>query len=165
MSDILPPIEPETSGQVTQLDAGHSGDVFLKVALVLVVGLIVAGFWWLFNSRNGGPTNKLKLTLTKFRSLFKNEWTWRLFMVFQIAGLLGIAYLTIANENNWHLFPYTRWTGETVWDFCDSLFWTEYHENWLVIVFLIGPFFMAKSMDWVSVAKKKPAPLHTWKNN
>jgi hypothetical protein len=165
MSDILPPEEPTTSGQVTQLDDGHSGDVVYKVVAVLVIGLVLVCFWWLFNPRTGDPKTKLKLPFTKFRSLFKNEWTWRLFMVLQITGIVGIAYLAIANDNNWHLFPYTRWNDEMVWDFLDSQFWTESHENWLVVVFLIGPFLMAKAIDWVFVAKKKPAPLNTWKNN
>jgi hypothetical protein len=165
MSDVLPPIEPETSGQVTQLDSGHSGDVVFKIAAVLVIGLVIGVFWWLFNPRSGDPKSKIKLPFTKFRSLFKIEWPWRLFLVLQIAGFIGIAYLAIANDDNWHLFPYTRLNDETVWDFFDSQFWTEYHENWLVIAFLIGPFLIAKATDWIFVARKKPALRDSWKNN
>jgi hypothetical protein len=165
MSDILPQIEPETSGQVTHLDVGHSGDVGFKVAVALVIGLVIGGFWWLFNSRNGDLKSKLKLLFSKFRSFFKNEWTWRLFLVLQIGGFIGITYLAISNDNNWHLFPYIRWNDETVWNFFDSQFWTEYHENWLVTVFLIGPFLMAKATDWVFSAQKKTTPRNSWKNN
>src|SRR5450759_1962043 len=93
MSDILPREEPTTSGQVTQLDDGHSGDIIFNVAVVLVIGLVITGCWWLFSSRNGDPKSKLKLLFSKFRSLFKNEWTWRLFMVLQIAGFICICLL------------------------------------------------------------------------
>ncbi len=164
MSDVLPRIEPETSGQVTQLDDVHSGVVLFKVAVV-VIGVVIVGLWWLFNPRSGDPKSKLKLPFTKFRSLFKNEWTWRLCMVLQITGIIGIAYLAIANDNNWHIFPHTRLNDETVWDLCDSQFWTGSHENWLAVTFLIGPFLIAKAIDWVFIAKKKPAPLNPWKNN
>jgi len=32
-------------------------------------------------------------------------------------GFICIAYLAIANDNNWHLFLILRWNNETDWDF------------------------------------------------
>jgi hypothetical protein len=165
MSDVLPQIEPETSGQVTQFDSGHSGDLVFKVAAVLVIVVVIVCVWWVFNPRTGDPSSKLKSPFIKFRSLFKKEWTWRLFMILQVAGIIGVAYLAMANDNNWHLFPYTRLDDETVWDFNDSQFWTGSHENWLVVLFLVGPLLMTKAIDWVFATKGKTAPIDSWKNN
>jgi hypothetical protein len=92
MSDVLPQVEPETSGQVTQWDVGHSNDIASVVALGLTIGLFIGGIWVVVNLRKGTLKNKLKLPFTKFKSLFKNEWTWRLFLVLQIIGLVGITY-------------------------------------------------------------------------
>ena len=164
MSDVLPPIEPETSGQETQFDVGHS-DLGFKIAAVLVISLVLICFWWLFNPRTGDPKTKLKLLFTKFKSLFKNEWTWRLFMVLQITGIFGIVYLAIANDNNWHLFPYTNWNGELNWDFSNSSFWTDNHESWFVTAFLVVPFLMSKAIDWIFAAQRKISTTNSWKNN
>jgi hypothetical protein len=163
MSDVLPPIEPETSGQVTQLDVGHS-DLGLKIAAAVVIGLAVGGFW-LFNSRSGNLKSKLKLPFNKFKSLFKSEWTWRLFLVFQVIGLIGITCLAII-DNEWHLFPYANsMNNELNWDFLDSQFWTEYYENWFVTVFIVAPFLVCKAIDWIFAAKKKSSSRDSWKNN
>jgi hypothetical protein len=45
---------------------------------------------------------KIKLLL---HSLFKNQWTWRLFFVLQAAGIIGIIYVA-TNNSDWHLFPH-----------------------------------------------------------
>jgi hypothetical protein len=166
MSDIFQKIEPETSGHVTQLDVGHSDDIVLKVSLVLVIGLVISGFnWWLFNQRNGDPKSKLKLVSSKFNSLFKNEWIWRLFLVLQIGGIIGITCLAIIDDNNWKLLPYTSWSNEMAWDFFDSWYWTHYHENWFVIAFLFSPFLISKAADWIFAAKNKTSPADVWKRN
>jgi hypothetical protein len=165
MSDILPREDPTTSGQVTQLDDVHSGDVVYKIAAFLVIGLVLVCFWWLFNSRTGNPKTKLKLPFIKFRSLFKKAWTWRLFVVLQIVGIVGIIYLTVTNDDFWNLFPHEHVFTEDVWDFLNSKFWTEYHENWFASAFLIGPFLLSKAMDWIFVSKKISPSRDDWKNN
>jgi hypothetical protein len=100
-----------------------------------------------------------------FHSLFKNQWTWRLFLVLQAAGIIGIIYLTVTNDDFWNLFPHQHVFTEDIWDFLNSKFWTEDHENWFALAFLIGPFLLSKAMDWIFVAKKKSLPRDNWKNN
>ena len=110
--------------------------------------------------------SKFKLLFCKFGLLFKNEWTWRLFIVLQVIGLIGIIYIAITNDNNWHLLPYTSiWNNELTWDLFGSSFWKYHHENWFVAVFLIGPFLISKATDWVFAAKNKIPPRSSWKNN
>jgi hypothetical protein len=105
---------------------------------------------------------KIKLL---FHSLFKNQWTWRLFLVLQAAGIIGIIYLTVTNDDFWNLLPHEHIYTEDVWDFLNSKFWTEYHENWFALAFLIGPFLLSKAMDWIFLAKKKSPTRDNWKNN
>jgi hypothetical protein len=117
--------------------------------------------WLLSNFKN-----KLKLLFRKFRLLFKNEWTWRLFLVLQVVGLIGIIYLAITNDNHWHLLPYTSiLDNELTWDFFGSSFWTYHHENWFATAFFVGPFLLSKAMDWIFAAKKKSPPADDWKQN
>src|SRR5258708_7413121 len=145
MSDILPQIEPETSGRVTQWDTGHSDDIAFKVALALGVGLFVGGVWVAVNLRKGVLKDKLKLPFRKFRALFKNEWTWRLFLVLQAAGIISIIYLA-TNNSYWHLFPhdfpddYHR--DGPYWDYLNSRFWTDDHQNWCFTAFIFSPFLL-----------------------
>jgi len=109
---------------------------------------------------------KLKLLFRLFRSLFKNEWTWRLFLVLQIAGLIGIIYLILTNDDRWNLFPHQHfYTDDSDWDFLNSRYWTEYHENWFTLVFLVGPFLLTKATDWIFVAKRKNKPSGNWERN
>ena len=164
MSDVLPQVEPETSGQLTQWDVGHSNDITSEVALGLTIGLFIGGIWVAVNLRKGTLKNKLKLPFTKFKSLFKNEWTWRLFLVLQIIGLVGITYLAITNYTYWHLFPYTR-NDELNWDFFDLSFWTDNHENWFVSVFLVAPFLTSMAIDWIFAAKREKPIRESWKQN
>jgi hypothetical protein len=120
----------------------------------------------LFNSRNGDLKSKLKLPFSKFRSLFKNEWTWRLFLVLQIVGIIGIIYLALTDDDHWNLFPHEQiYTDDPDWDFLNSRFWTEHHGNWFAMAFLIGPFLLSKATDWIFVAKNKTPPRNSWKNN
>jgi hypothetical protein len=165
MSDVLPQIEPETSGQVTQWDVGHSNDIASEVALGLTIGLFIGGIWTVVNLRKGTLKNKLKSPFSNFRSLFKNEWIWRFFLVLQIIGFVGITYLAITDDNNWHLFPYSHWNGVPDWDFFNSQFWAEFHENWFVTAFLVGPFLISKATDWIIAAKKTTPLRNSWKNN
>jgi hypothetical protein len=105
---------------------------------------------------------------SKFRSLVKNEWMWRLFVVLQVVGIIGIIYLS-TNNPDWHLFPHDYpddyHTDGPYWDYLNSRYWTEDHENWFVTAFLFGPFLLTKAMDWIFEAKKKTLPFNSWKNN
>jgi hypothetical protein len=107
--------------------------------------------------------DRLKLVFYKFKSLFKNEWAWRLFIVLQIISLIGITCLAIIDGN--HLLPYYTWNDELNWDFFDSSVWTESFENWLVTAFLVVPFLMSKAIDWICISKTKTPPRDSWKNN
>jgi hypothetical protein len=102
----------------------------------------------------------------KLKSLFKNEWIWRLFVVLQVGGIIGIIYLTLTNDDRWNLIPHqTVYTDDPAWDFLNSRFWTEYHENWFAAVFLFGPILISKATDWIFAAKKKDSPSGDWKQN
>lgn len=164
MSFAFSQIEPETRGQVT-LDVGHSSDVVFKVAVALVIGLVIVVCWWLFSPRNGDPKIKLKLLFSKLRSLFKNEWTWRLYCILQITGFIAIACLAATNDNHWSLLPRTSWNNEMTWDFFDSDFWTYHYENWFAMAFIVGPFLLSKATDWIFAAQKKSPPSDRWKQN
>jgi len=110
--------------------------------------------------------SKLKLLFRIFRSSFKNEWTWRLFLVLQIAGLIAIIYLILTNDDRWNLIPHQHfYIDDSDWDFLNSRYWTEYHENWFAAAFLVAPFLIGKSTDWIFSAKKKTQPSSNWKNN
>jgi len=108
---------------------------------------------------------KIKLL---FRSLFKNQWTWRLFFVLQATGIIGIVYVA-TNNSDWHLFPHDYpddyHTDGPFWDYLNSRYWTDDHENWFVTAFLFGPFLLTKALDWIFEAKKKSSPRGNWKNN
>jgi|ERR1700733_8536346 len=102
----------------------------------------------------------------KLKSLFKNEWIWRLFIVLQIIGIIGIIYLTLTNDDRWNLIPHQSvYTDDPASDFLNSRFWTDSHENWFATAFLFGPLLMSKAMDWIFTAKKKTSPRNSWKNN
>lgn len=108
----------------------------------------------------------LKLLFRKFRSLFKNEWTWRLFLVLQVVGIIGIVYLALTNDDRWNLFPHEHiYTDDSDWDILNSRYWTEYHENWFAAAFLVGPFLLSKATDWIFLAKRKNPPSGGWKRN
>jgi hypothetical protein len=110
--------------------------------------------------------SKLKIPFRKFRLLFKNDWTWRLFVVLQIFGFIGIAYYALTNEDRWSLFPHQPiYTDDPCWDLLNSTYWTEHHENWLAFIFFFGPFVISKATDSICAAKKKTPPRQNWKNN
>ena len=161
----LPESTPETEGYSTQLYVSPSSGVGFKVAMVLVTILFFLIFWLWFNSRNGDLKTKLNSLFIKFRSLFKNEWILRLFLVLQIAGFIGIACLAIMDTNGWKLFPYKSWDQELTWDFLNSTYWTYHHENWFTIILLISPLLISKATDWISPDKKQTKPRNSWKNN
>ena len=160
----LPQVDPETEGHTTQMYVEHSGNIGFGIAVILVIGLVIGGFWLSFKSRGNGLKNKFHLPFNILKTLFINEWIWRLFLVLQIVGIIGIAWLTITDDHHWKLFPYT-WNNEMAWDVFDPVYWTRYHENWFAIAFLFSPFSISKAVDWIFVGKKKIPPRGGWKNN
>jgi len=92
---------------------------------------------------------------TKIRGQFNHEWVWRLFVVLQIAGILGLIYIDVTNIN-WSVLPdFTDYRGrlDFDWDFFKAWYWIRYHTNWYGIAFLFGPFAISKSVDWISESR------------
>jgi len=107
---------------------------------------------------------KIKKWLIAFRSLFKNEWTWRLFLVLQVIGIIGVTCLIFTNDDRWNLFPHQHlYADDSTWDLMNSRYWSEYHENWLAAVFLFSPFFLSKAIDWILAGRKNSSD--DWKQN
>ena len=92
----------------------------------------------------------------RIRELFVHEWVWRLFIVLQAVGIIGLIYVDVTNSD-WSLFPdFTDFRGrfDFDWDFFKKWHWTRYHTNWYAIALLLGPFTISKSIDWISESRK-----------
>lgn len=92
----------------------------------------------------------------RIRELFVHEWVWRLFIVLQAIGIIGLIYIDVTNSH-WSVFPdFTDSRGrfDFDWEFFRKWHWTCYHTNWYVIAFLLGPFAISKSVDWISASRK-----------
>ena len=102
----------------------------------------------------------MKKLLKRLRALFELEWTWRLFVVLQIVGILGIIYLDITYRNNWNFLPEVKccWGrfpyGKIEWDLINpSSYVTRHGVSLLAYFFLFGPFAFSKAVDWITSAK------------
>jgi hypothetical protein len=91
--------------------------------------------------------------LKKLRNQFEEEWIWRTFIVFQIAGIIGIIYLDIS-DINWDFLPNFSQYGN-YWHLFDSFHYTRYKTNWYTLSLLFGPFAISKAIDWITRAKEK----------
>ncbi|MBD2853560.1 hypothetical protein HPY18_03865 [Vibrio parahaemolyticus] len=93
----------------------------------------------------------------KLRNQFSLEWTWRLFIVLSIASLVLMIFFDLTSRT-WSVIPdFLDYHGNLQfrWDLFDSRYWTRFIHNWLALFLFIGPWFIAKSADWVSSAKRK----------
>lgn len=87
-----------------------------------------------------GPTKKL--------FFFKKEWTWRAYQVLQGAGILGVIYLETVTRD-WSFFPYQDYGG-LKWHLFEDGYWVNKPFNWYFFLLILGPFFISKSLDWIS---------------
>lgn len=87
---------------------------------------------------------------------FKAEWTWRLYLVLQIIGVVRLIYIQ-TSSNAWHLLPYTSGyiRGRLFCEFFDSRYWRDEPFNGPALLAIFGPFLVAKAIDWILEAKKK----------
>ena len=95
--------------------------------------------------------------MKKIRALFIEEWVWRMFIVLQIAGLVGIVVLDVASRD-WQFLPYFALvSGDLRWDLINKSGFNWYGDyfNWYALFMLFGPFAISKGIDWVLGAKSK----------
>jgi hypothetical protein len=86
---------------------------------------------------------------------FKDEWTWRLFLVLQLLGFIGLIFLRVNTPDWWQILPYMQF-GELKWDLFDSRFWSHPKAyNWLTLLTILGPYLCAIAIDWICDAKKR----------
>ena len=85
----------------------------------------------------------------KLRAAFSHEWALRLYLVLTIAGLVGVVVLDLGLGSRWDLWP----------DFFRGRYWRfgrefYYLSNWLVMLFIFGPFLIAKAFDWIASGRR-----------
>jgi hypothetical protein len=77
----------------------------------------------------------------RIRAVFQSEMYFRLFVVAQGMGVIGLLYL-------W--FGYFGWNPM---DLFESVYWAT-NLNWLAVFAVFGPFAVFKSIDWIVSAKR-----------
>lgn len=87
------------------------------------------------------------------RPHFLNELSWRIFVVFQLAGLGGLFFLQVTEEI-WSIFPSSSYQRGWEWPLFNSNYYTSHHANGIALAFIFGPFFIAKAFDWVISSNK-----------
>lgn len=95
--------------------------------------------------------------LKKIRGAFRLEWTWRLFLVSQTVGLLALI-VTDLTSSMWSIVPdFTDFRGRFrfEWDVFDDRYWTRDTENWKALIFIFGPFPLARGIDWIVSSKNE----------
>ncbi len=86
---------------------------------------------------------------------FRSEWTWRLFLALQVAGIVGLVFLRVNTPYWWQILPYAEY-GKLKWDLFDSSYWSYYKAyNWWLLLATLGPYLFAIAIDWISEARKK----------
>lgn len=110
------------------------------------------------------------MSLPRPRDWFRHEWAYRLFLVLALIGLLGIVVLDMS-QNNWDVLPYLDTLGYSGqygrvirWDLLQSGHWdlsrthVYSYANWLLLLCLLGPFAVARSVDWIVSNPLKDRP-------
>ncbi len=88
------------------------------------------------------------------RGAFSNEWIWRVYVVLTVVGLVGVVVLDLSHGSRWDLWP--DFFRAKYWDFGGYRF---YHlSNWLVTLFIFGPFLFAKALDWITSGRRTGPP-------
>ena len=85
------------------------------------------------------------------KSMFKAEWTWRLFIVLEGIAALFVIILDVTEifqTEKWDFFP----------DFFTSFYWQFGRSNWYVVYAALAAFLIAKSIDWVSEGRSSDGP-------
>jgi len=94
-----------------------------------------------------------------FRNHFGQQWIWRLFLVLQGIGILLLIYLDTSNRLDWDFFPDLNYNRRIFsrrnWDFFNGFFWGRYNYNWLALLYLAGPYMIARATGWVLEAKNE----------
>jgi hypothetical protein len=97
-------------------------------------------------------------TSGKIRELFRfrTEWTWRLYLVLQIIGVVRLVYVQ-TSSNPWQILPYyeSRYRGGLFCGLFDSYCWRNDPFNGSAVLAIVGPFLVAKAIDWILEAKNK----------
>lgn len=81
--------------------------------------------------------------LAKMESRFSQQWLFRLSVVLQVVGYIGLMFLMAAGGSDYwvlgDLFNGHHWSGGRYGG----------HENWAAMFFVFGPFLSTKAVDWV----------------
>lgn len=94
----------------------------------------------------------------KLRGIFALEWTWRLFLCLQFLGVATLLYYDATRY--WSSLPYYRsfyrsFSANLHWDFLNSDYWGKGGENWMMLICLSAPIFVAKALDWICGAQRE----------
>lgn len=79
-------------------------------------------------------------SLLKRALIVRTPWLFRMWVVLQILGIILILFQLTT----------TQWTFS---DLFDSWRWGRRDENWFFLLYLFGPYGLAKAMDWINEAK------------
>ena len=92
--------------------------------------------------------------IRKLRGAFSHEWAWRVYVVLTIVGLIGVVVLDLSHGSRWDLWP--DFFRADYWDLGDSRFYRR--SNWLVMLYIFGPFLIAKALDWIASGRRTRPP-------
>ena len=100
----------------------------------------------------------MKAIIQTLRAQFRHEWTWRLFWVLQLSGVLGIVLLDAA-QTSWDLLPRNKYGWH--WDLFDVRYWdlsssrVDRYANWIAAGMLFGPYAVVRATDWVIAGRRE----------
>lgn len=87
-------------------------------------------------TKNGISFDWWVIFITKIKKQFSQEWIWRLFVVLQVIGVLGVIYLF---DTASYTFRYRH----------SDIF------NWYVGILLLSPYLISKSINWINDVKNE----------
>lgn len=105
------------------------------------------------HAKQGGVKTEFSLSIVqRLRRQFVAEWTWRLFVSLQVLGISILIYLDFTDQS-WSVLPSDSYSYGFSWQLFESFYWKTYHKNWLAAICLVGPYVVAKAIDWIVSAR------------
>ena len=61
--------------------------------------------------------------IANIKGFFRSEFIWRVFVVLQVAGIIGV--IVLDSTSRWNLLPeISRYSGQSQWDFFEERWWS-----------------------------------------